>query len=426
MNNTIKIEKKKRFSKKSIKDIFIKIYDLLSNDDFLYNYVKSNKAFTRSRKLTLTIMVKLLFVRVFTSLTTFLTIELTGKHRCTKQAFSKARKNISDQLFIDLNYEIICDIYSNHNLKLFNNKYYIFSIDGTTLELPNTQYMRDTMGHSQGQKGAKEVARASASCIFDCESDFIITSTIERYGTSEREMLIKMINDTKNIFENVIYIMDRGYFSKKLLQFFNENDLLFLFRVKSDHLRNYFNKMEGNDEVVEYKVENNIYKIRITKVKLSTGEEEHLVSNLDMKEIPTYQMKSLYFKRWRIEIAYNFLKNTMLIENFSGRTELNIKQEFYSCILNSNINMLIIKAVKTKQTKTHAYQANKKTLYSLYHETIIKRILSKISQLKKYIEDIITIIQAGQIIKCPPDKHNKRNINDKVKKNKFVTNARPI
>ena len=54
MNNTIKIEKKKRFSKKSIKDIFIKIYDLLSDDDFLYNYVKSNKAFTRSRKLTLT------------------------------------------------------------------------------------------------------------------------------------------------------------------------------------------------------------------------------------------------------------------------------------------------------------------------------------------------------------------------------------
>lgn len=333
---------------------------MLSDDDFLYNYVKSNKAFTRSRKLTLTIMVKLLFVRVFTSLTTFLAIELTGKHRCTKQAFSKARKNISDQLFIDLNYELICDIYSNHNLKLFNNKYYIFSIDGTTLELPNTQYMRDTMGHSQGQKGAKEVARASASCIFDCENDFIITSTIERYGTSEREMLIKMINDTKNIFENVIYIMDRGYFSKKLLQFFNENDLLFLFRVKSDHLRNYFNKMEGNDEVVEYKVENNIYKIRITKVKLSTGEEEHLVSNLDMKEIPIYQMKSLYFKRWRIEIAYNFLKNTMLIENFSGRTELNIKQEFYSCILNSNINMLIIKAVKTKQTKTHAYQAIKK------------------------------------------------------------------
>lgn len=215
MNNTIKIEKKKRFSKKNIKDIFFKIYDLLSDDDFLYNYVKSNKAFTRSRKLTLTIMAKLLFVRVFTSLTTFLAIELTGKHRCTKQAFSKARKNISDQLFIDLNYELICDIYSNHNLKLFNNKYYIFSIDGTTLELSNIQYMRDTMGHSQGQKGAKEVARASASCIFDCENDFIITSTIERYGTSEREMLIKMINDTKNTFENVIYIMDRGYFSKK-------------------------------------------------------------------------------------------------------------------------------------------------------------------------------------------------------------------
>ena len=184
--------------------------------------------------------------------------------------------------------------------------------------------------------------------------------------------------------------------------------------------------MEENDEVVEYKVENNIYKIRITKIMLPTGEEEHLVSNLDMKEIPTYQMKSLYFKRWRIEIAYNFLKNTVLIENFSGRTKLNIKQEFYSCILNSNINMLIIKAVKTKQTKTHTYQANKKTLYSLYHETIVKRILSKISQLKKYIEDIITIIQAEQIIKCPPDKHNKRNINDKVKKNKFVTNARPI
>jgi IS4 transposase len=45
----------------------------------------------------------------------------------------------------------------------------------------------------------------------------------------------------------------------------------------------------------------------------------------------------LYYLRWGVEIEYDVLKNTLEIENFSGRTETAIRQDFHIHIIASNM-----------------------------------------------------------------------------------------
>ena len=48
-------------------------------------------------------------------------------------------------------------------------------------------------------------------------------------------------------------------------------------------------------------------------------------------------MKETYFKRWQIEIGYDILKNKLHIENFTGKTQITIEQDFYAQIYTFNV-----------------------------------------------------------------------------------------
>jgi hypothetical protein len=73
--------------------------------------------------------------------------------------------------------------------------------------------------------------------------------------------------------------------------------------------------------------------VRVIKFELDSGETETLLTNLS----ENFDFKGLYFKRWGVEKEYNVLKNTLEIENFSGRTETAIKQDFYIHVIASNM-----------------------------------------------------------------------------------------
>ena len=71
---------------------------------------------------------------------------------------------------------------------------------------------------------------------------------------------------------------------------------------------------------------------------LDTGNYEYLITSLlDKENFKTEMFKELYFKRWGVETAYDKLKNTLEIENFSGVKSIVIKQVFYINLLVNNM-----------------------------------------------------------------------------------------
>ncbi len=74
------------------------------------------------------------------------------------------------------------------------------------------------------------------------------------------------------------------------------------------------------------------FRIRVIKVTLPSGEVETLLTNLAEKLLPVREAAELYFKRWGIETAFDTLKSKLQLENFSGKTEASVKQDFFASI----------------------------------------------------------------------------------------------
>lgn len=74
------------------------------------------------------------------------------------------------------------------------------------------------------------------------------------------------------------------------------------------------------------------FPVRVLKVSLSSGETETLLTNLNESQLPLSQAAQLYFKRWAIETAFDTLKSKLQLENFSGKTAVSVRQDFYASI----------------------------------------------------------------------------------------------
>lgn len=113
------------------------------------------------------------------------------------------------------------------------------------------------------------------------------------------------------------------------------NDEIIEIPYQYDRVRNYkdkdpefYNLMFNDKKTI---------KARIIKIKLSTGEEEILITNLTKEEVNTDEMKELYNLRWQIEINYHALKESLKIEAITSSIDNLIKQDIYSQMLVFNI-----------------------------------------------------------------------------------------
>ena len=115
---------------------------------------------------------------------------------------------------------------------------------------------------------------------------------------------------------------------------------------------------------------------------------------MDSDKYPVGLFKSLYHLRWGIEENYKRLKQWLEIENFSGKSTLSVKQDFYAKIVAANLNALITMAAqKTITTKTKhlklKYQTNFAQALSKMKHRIVRLVLHTNSDIDQFIERTI-------------------------------------
>ena len=252
----------------------------------------------------------------------------------TKQGYSEARQKISPTAFIKMADAIIAWYYGDDDFKTFNG-YRLSAIDGSILEINNSERLRNAFGYAEGK--TVKLARAKASCIYDLENDMVITSKITTYNTSERDIAIELIEKLKQMgLKNDLILFDRGYPSKKFIAYLEGSGVKYLMRVKNQSMKEINEAMEP-DQIVEIKVDGKTIKVRVLRFLLDSEVEEVLVTNLWDESLGIQEFKALYFKRWGIEVKYNELKNRLQLQNFTGDTVISVLQDFYASIYLSNM-----------------------------------------------------------------------------------------
>jgi hypothetical protein len=90
-------------------------------------------------------------------------------------------------------------------------------------------------------------------------------------------------------------------------------------------------------------------RVRLVRVRLSTGEWEVLVTSLlDEARYPSAEFLMLYGLRWGIETFYGLIKTRLVLENFSGTGAEAVKQDFYATVYLSGLESLLTQSAQAQ------------------------------------------------------------------------------
>jgi len=144
--------------------------------------------------------------------------------------------------------------------------------------------------------------------------------------------------------------------------------------------------------------------LRVIVVTLSTGEKEILLTSLlDKAKYPYAIFKDLYFKRWGVEVEYSFKKETMEIENFSGKSCVAVEQDFHAAIMVGNIQALLSYEAQSEvikdigRPKKYLYKTNRNVGIAILKDSLIEALMHPEICIKTYCDDLKQIMKRNLV-----------------------------
>ena len=381
--------------------------------------------FTRKRKLPFYALLKFLLSMHKTSTQSALGKFLERKGiTMSQQALSKARSKFDHTPFLKLFNGIRNAFYSSEyidKLHKFNGKFLI-AIDGSDTALPNLPSLLKKFGGT-GSKASSPTARMSIA--YDILNDFIMEANFSPLIVSERDHAKNHIEQVGKMIDlkDSVFIMDRGYASQELIELLSKKSF-YLFRLRTKFNTEIDALPLGSHIITMY---GNV-KVRIVKFVLPSGEIESLLTNLfDLDES---EFKDLYFKRWRIEVKYDVVKNKLEMPCFSGFSENVIMQDFWISIYLANMAAIAkneadekIKEERLDKDNKYEYQTNVNTLIGSMRDRFADAVFTRNpAQRQKKLERIILEIQKS-VVPIRPDDGNTPRL-ENTRKVKYHHNKR--
>ena len=374
-------------------------HDLLDSEDFLEDFRVPNR-FVRKSKLSMRNMILFLLFNSKSSIDNKLDQLRERFPECdfpavSKQALSKARYGIRHELFREL-FEISSNFYyANVNEReLWQGKYHIFAIDGSTQEVPSSASTFEEFGKLSDEKNPDLFwSMALSSVLYDVMEDIIVDAAIEKQFFSERELSLRHMSRLIDLGleTDSIVIFDRGYYSAEIYEEWYTAGCSVLMRLKRP---NSLCELDGDDVVTCITAPNGTeVPCRVLKYTLSTGETEYLATNVMDRSLTADLFGELYFYRWKVETKYLEIKEHWRIEEFTGTGALAVRQDFYIIMLQSNLASLIkhqadsIIGRSARPENTYEYRARKTYIIGKVSRNFVSWIIEPLSQMQ--IDEVI-------------------------------------
>jgi hypothetical protein len=375
------------------------------------------KYFTRKRILRFPVLVSFLMNR----LTRTIQVELnrffkvlrgqSSDVRISKQAFSKARQKLSEQTFIRLNERLVDEFYTDNTYATWNG-YRLVGIDGSTVQLPDSEVIRKEFGGVSDQYG-ELMAMAKISMAYDVENDLSIDTIMGPYKSEERDLALEHLQvieafdqraEGRRGHKGDLFLFDMGYPALYFIALFILAGKDVLIRTSGAFLKEVQEAIhsDSDDQSIRIPLQapsrpfpaklralkpeidpDWVFSLRVLTIYLEDGTPEYLLSTLlDGEQVPYEAFQGLYAKRWGSETNYDAFKNILEIENFTGKSVLSVRQDFYATVLTNNIQGLIqwelreeIEADNQSKTRKYQYQLNKNVSIGLLKDTLVRLVM---------------------------------------------------
>jgi hypothetical protein len=359
--------------------------------------------------------------------------------KVSKSAFTQARSKIDFGLFKRLAI-LACDAFYQKCNYITWHGYRVLAVDGSRVLLPNHKTVEEEFGvQMMGPKAGSKQSLGLLSTLYDVFNLQTLDASIGEYTSSERDHLL---NHLERVKEGDLLLLDRGYPCFWLLFLLKAKGIEFCVRLKDNwwNVVNDFLKDAESEKIVSIQLPKKDFEklkeypnyqdieiqVRIIKVNLPNGETEILCTSLlSFDDHSREEFATLYHKRWVIEEdGYKMLKCRAELENWSGKTALAVKQDFFAKILLLNILSAYrhpieerVKAeFKADDKRKHNQQLNKtsslnilrKGLFQLFHQKVKSTIMQMMDLMIYKAREIIRPNRSFQR-KSKPKKHYYQN-----------------
>src|SRR3990167_5463019 len=274
-------------------------------------------------------------------------IKLPQNKSVTASSFCEARQKLPENIFKDLNKELLRNWKQKRSLPLWLG-HRVYAADGSKVNIPRELIKFGFKTYDE----RRHYPQALLSCLYDVLSktvyDFDFVPHMNERTCALEHLEILEMND--------VVIFDRGYFSYLLLHEFHKKGVHVIFRLQQEGSTGKqiesFIKSSKSDEIIEYVPSKkaicglkkqgyflNPIPISLRLIKHTINGESYLYgTTLIGEKYPTNCFLGLYHERWGIEELYKISKRVVSIEDFHSKTERRVKQEIYAHLLLINLS----------------------------------------------------------------------------------------
>lgn len=292
----------------------------------------------------------------------------------TKGAISQARAKLKASALIALNERLVRHADQGARLARWMG-HRLIAVDGSSLHLHAFPALAKAFGGVRHAGGVRPLARASFA--FDVLNRIVVSAALAPWQQGERALFAQQL---EVIGSDDLMLFDRGYPALWLFALIRARGAHFCARIDAGLWSRAFDLVLNNTQELcyeavlsrrartvcaEYGVECARLRLRIVRVRLSTGDYEYLVTSLcDAERYPLCLFSDLYARRWAVEEAFKQLKCRLTAENFSGKSVLAVEQDFHARVLLINLtNLFVLEAdrriARDTAHREHRYQANR-------------------------------------------------------------------
>ena len=279
-----------------------------------------------------------------------------------------------------LNHDAIKYLYQFHNRNFYKdpdaelymfNGHLVLSRNADQTSMCQRRLRRLKPLAPQVGKEQKRQAALGLACLYDALNRMILDSTLNRVKFNEMTVAEEQLSHVNETIGDLPFLvtLDRGYPSIPAFLRLIDSDTKFVARLRKHDFKKEQRGMSSDDEDVEVKITKERYKhyigtdseeimlirgsfnIRFVRVWLDkeAGTYEVLATNLPRNSFPADCFGELYRLRWRIETAYETLKDRLQMENFTGTKPILLEQDIYSTIYVSNVAEDIARDIEQEQ-----------------------------------------------------------------------------
>lgn len=310
----------------------------------------------------------------------------------------------------------------------------VLAADGSDINIPTTPETLEVFGNAS-RNGTKMQAQIGLGCLYDVLNRFILESDLNLPKFNEMETAEEQIGEVTEVIGTrypFFVIMDRGYPSIPSFMRMIDSGRLFVTRLKSSDFKAEQQALQSDDEDVEIRLtqpRRNNYKgtknedlvmsresftMRLVTVRLENGQSEVLATNLPRDIFPSESFGEIYQMRWKIETAFETLKDRLQLENFTGTKPRLLEQDIYSTIYVSNLAEDIIADVEEQQKDhlandyKHTMQINRSVSIGLLKSDLIYLLIEPDVTVKEMMLNDLYREISENIVPIREDRHYHR------------------